>query len=142
MAGRGTERGVVLVVEDEPLIMLELETMLTDLGWDVAHLASDIDRAIELAQREALDVAILDVNVKGRTSFPVADILEKRKVPIILATGYSTDVIVENYPRATYLQKPYVRSDLAKALDRALDQAPQDFDPTPHDEQRRRARPG
>ena len=138
MAGRGTERGIVLIVEDEPLIMLELQTMLTDLGWDVAHLASDIDRAIELAQREALDLAILDVNVKGRTSFPVADILEKRKVPIILATGYSTEVIVENYPRATYLQKPYVRSDLARALTRALDQVSPDLNAVLRDEETRR----
>jgi CheY-like chemotaxis protein len=137
VAGRGIERGVVLVVEDEPLIMLELQAMLTDLGWDVAHLASDIDRAIELAQSKDLDIAILDVNVKGRTSFPVADILEKRKVPIILATGYSTEVIVENYPRAIYLQKPYVRSDLAKALARALGQAP--IEPPPRTEERRRA---
>ena len=132
MAGRATAKGIVLVVEDEPLIMLELQAMLTELGWDVAHLASDIDRAIELAQREVIDMAVLDVNVKERTSFPVADILGKRKVPFILATGYSTELIVENYPRAVYLQKPYVRSDLAKALARALDPAPQD-------EERRRA---
>ena len=123
MAGRGTERRIVLVVEDEPLIMLELQQMLTELGWDVAHEASDIDRAIELARSEVLDLAILDVNVKGRTSFPVADILEKRNIPIILATGYNTELIIENYPRVIYLQKPYVKSDLAKSLERAVNHA-------------------
>jgi CheY-like chemotaxis protein len=112
--------------------MLELQEMLDDLGWNTAHLASDIDKALELAQREVLDLAILDVNVKGRTSFPVAQILAQRNVPIILATGYSTETILENYPRAVYLPKPYVTSDLAKALEQAMDRAP-------GDEKRRRA---
>jgi two-component SAPR family response regulator len=124
MAARGTKRGIVLVVEDEPLIMLELEQMLSELGWHAAHLASDIDRAAEVAQKEVLDLAILDVNVKGKTSFNVAHILEKRKIPIILATGYSTDVLTDNYPRAVYLQKPYTKIDLARALDRIIDQVP------------------
>jgi len=124
MAARGTKRGIVLVVEDEPLIMLELEQMLSELGWHATHLASDIDRAAEVAQKEVLDLAILDVNVKGKTSFNVAHILEKRKIPIILATGYSTDVLTDNYPRAVYLQKPYTKIDLARALDRIIDQVP------------------
>jgi CheY-like chemotaxis protein len=132
VTGGETERRIVLLVEDEPLIMLELQEMLDDLGWNTAHLASDIDKALELAQREVLDLAILDVNVKGRTSFPVAQILAQRNVPIILATGYSTEMILENYPRAVYLPKPYVTSDLAKALEQAMDRAP-------GDEKRRRA---
>lgn len=126
VAGRGTEKGIVLIVEDEPLIMLELEQMLAELGWHAAFLAADIDKAIKFAEHEALDLAILDVNVKGTTSFAVAQILEKRNVPIILATGYSTDVITENYPRAVYLQKPYIKSDLARALERAVNHAPED----------------
>lgn len=126
MPAGNPEKGIVLVVEDEPLIMLELEQMLGELGWRAAYLASDIDKAIEFAKRETLDLAILDVNVKGKTSFAVAHILEKRKIPIILATGYSTNVITENYPRAVYLQKPYIKSDLARALDRAIHPAPQD----------------
>jgi DNA-binding NtrC family response regulator len=126
VAARGKERGIVLVVEDEPLIMLELEQMLGELGWHAAYLAGDIDKAMEFAEHEVLDLAILDVNVKGKTSFAVAHILEKRNVPIILATGYSTDVIAENYPRAVYLQKPYVKSDLARALERAVNHAPED----------------
>jgi DNA-binding NtrC family response regulator len=110
----------VLVVEDEPLILLELMQMLEELGWHATHVASDIDRAMELARSEKFEVGILDVNVRGRTSSPVAEILEERHVPIILATGYSTDVISEKYPQFTYLQKPYVRRDLADALTRAL----------------------
>jgi DNA-binding NtrC family response regulator len=107
------------VVEDEPLILLQLRQMLED-GWHVTHVASDIDRAMELARSEEFEVGILDVNIRGRTSLPIAEILQERHVPIILATGYSTEVIAEKYPQITYLQKPYVRRDLANAIARAL----------------------
>jgi DNA-binding NtrC family response regulator len=110
----------VLVVEDEPLILLQLRQMLEELGWHVTHVASDIERAMELARSEQFDVGILDVNIRGRTSLPVAEILHERHVPIILATGYSTEMIAEEYPQITYLQKPYVRRDLANAITRAL----------------------
>ena len=108
------------MVEDEPLILLQLRQMLEELGWHVTHVASDIDRAMELARSEEFEVGILDVNIRGRTSLPVAEILQERHVPIILATGYSTEVIAEKYPQITYLQKPYVRRDLANAIARAL----------------------
>jgi len=121
VAGRNLDhRHGVLVVEDEPLILLELTRMLQELGWHVTHVATDIDRAMELARSEQFEVGILDVNVRGRMSLPVAKVLQERHVPIILATGYTAEVVTKNYPRVTYLQKPYVRKELADALARAL----------------------
>jgi CheY-like chemotaxis protein len=113
-------KGEVLIVEDEPLILLELQHMLSELGWAVTHFASDIDKAIDIAQTERFDIAILDVNVKGRTSFAVAEVLRNRKVPVVLATGYSTEIIIENYPGAIFLQKPYLKAELAEAIAKAL----------------------
>ena len=81
-------RGSVFVVEDEPLILLELQQMLSELGWEVVHLASDIDSATEIARSTEFDLGILDVNVKGRTSSSVAEILRTKHVPVIVATGY------------------------------------------------------
>jgi CheY-like chemotaxis protein len=113
-------KGDVLIVEDEPLILLELQHMLSELGWAVTHFASDIDKAIDIAQMERFDIAILDVNVKGRTSFAVAEVLRNRNVPVVLATGYSTEIIIENYPGAIFLQKPYLKAELAEAIAKAL----------------------
>ena len=115
-------KGSAFVLEDEPLILLELEQMLRALGWHVAHMSSDIDRALELARGEAFDVAILDINVRGRTSFEVAHILHERKVPTILATGYSTELVAANCAEVVFLQKPYLQRDLAVALSQALDE--------------------
>jgi CheY-like chemotaxis protein len=113
-------KGDVLIVEDEPLILIELQHTLSELGWVVTHFASDIDKAIDIAQTERFDIAILDVNVKGRTSFAVAEVLRNRNVPVVLATGYSTEIIIENYPGAIFLQKPYLKAELAEAIAKAL----------------------
>lgn len=121
MAGGKYHRArCVFVLEDEPLILLELQQMLTELGWKVSHTASDIDDAIEIAKIAAVDLAIIDVNVRGRASFTVAEILRARHVPIVLATGYSTHSIINYYPGAIYLQKPYLLSDLRTAVQLAL----------------------
>ena len=86
----------------------------------VTHFASDIDKAIDIAQTERFDIAILDVNVKGRTSLAVAEVLRNRNVPVVLATGYSTEIIIESYPGAIFLQKPYLKAELAEAIAKAL----------------------
>jgi CheY-like chemotaxis protein len=66
------------------------------------------------------DVAILDVNLKGETSYPVADVLELRKVPFLFATGYGTEAIPEKYRQRVVLQKPFKKQELEEALLRAL----------------------
>jgi len=113
-------RGSVFVVEDEPLILLELQQMLSELGWEVVHLASDIDSATEIARSTEFDLGILDVNVKGRTSSSVAEILRTKHVPVIVATGYYIENVIENYPGVIFLQKPYMTTDLENALARAV----------------------
>jgi DNA-binding NtrC family response regulator len=113
-------KGTVFVVEDEPLILLELRQMLTELGWWVAAIASEVDKAVALANSEEFDIGILDVNVRGRSSLVVAKILESRNIPVILATGYSTEIVVASFPDAIFLQKPYLKDDLNGALNRVV----------------------
>jgi len=112
--------GNVFVLEDEPLILLELGEMLGELNWRVSHAASDVDTAVQVAKSARFDLAIIDVNVKGRPSLSVAEILRRRGVPVIVATGYSTDSIRGYYPDVTYLQKPYLVTDLAAAVEHAI----------------------
>jgi CheY-like chemotaxis protein len=111
----------VLVVEDDSLICLLLEDMLLDLGCQVVGTAGDIKRAIELAQREDnVDVAILDVNLGGRQVFPVADILAKRGVPFLFATGMGAEGLPANWLGHCSLQKPMTIEGLGHALRRAI----------------------
>jgi DNA-binding response OmpR family regulator len=78
----------ILVLEDEPMILLDLEFAAEDRGC-VMHCASSCDEAVELIGKlERVDVAILDVSLgRDETCFPVARELERRKIPYILHTG-------------------------------------------------------
>jgi CheY-like chemotaxis protein len=106
----------ILVVEDEMLVAMNIEDMLLALGHEVAGLASRLQPALQLAQEGDFDLAMLDVNLAGETSFPVADILRQRGIPYLFATGYGIDGIEEGYRGAPVLQKPFRSRDLAGAL--------------------------
>jgi CheY-like chemotaxis protein len=106
----------ILVVEDEMLVAMNIEDMLLALGHEVAGLASRLAPALQLAEEGDFDLAMLDVNLAGETSFPVADILRRRGIPYLFATGYGIDGIEEGYRGAPVLQKPFRSRDLAGAL--------------------------
>ena len=106
----------ILIVEDEMLVAMNIEAMLLDLGHEVAGLASRLEPALSLAREAAFDVAMLDVNLAGEASFPVADALRERGIPFLFATGYGINGIAEDYRTAPVLQKPFRARDLEEAL--------------------------
>jgi DNA-binding response OmpR family regulator len=107
----------ILIVEDEMTIALLLEDMVTDLGHQPAALAMRLPQALELAETEDIDLAILDVNLDGRESFPVADILQRRGVPFLFATGYGSGGIEPPYRDRLVIQKPFSLEDLGRAIE-------------------------
>ena len=106
----------VLVVEDEALVALQLEDMLADLGCAVIRPASRVGRALDLLARQEVDAAVLDLNVAGELVYPVADALQSRGLPYIFATGYGAAGLTMPYRRRPVLQKPFLQSDLRKAM--------------------------
>jgi CheY-like chemotaxis protein len=106
----------VLVVEDEMLVAMNIEDMLLDLGHEVAGLASRLEPALSLAAEGEFDIAMLDVNLAGQPSFPVADVLIRRGIPFLFATGYGAKGIAEPYRDRLVLQKPFRARDLGEAL--------------------------
>src|SRR6202007_388047 len=78
----------VLVVEDEMMVSMLIEDMLTDLGCTVVGPASRLDEALELAGRAEIDCAVLDVNLGGQPIFPLADLLREKGAPFAFATGF------------------------------------------------------
>jgi CheY-like chemotaxis protein len=110
----------VLVVEDEMLVALMISDMLTDLGHEPVGPAMRLEQALELARREQIDAAVLDVNLgEGNNSFPVADVLRNRRVPFFFATGYGLQGLSEAYRDVGILDKPFGPEDLASALHHA-----------------------
>ena len=109
----------VLVVEDEVLVGMLIEEMLLDLGYEIAALSTHLDQALTLARTADFNVALLDINLNGRQSFPVADVVRARGLPFLFATGYGSRIVPEPYRDAPILQKPFSREDLRAALETA-----------------------
>jgi CheY-like chemotaxis protein len=108
----------VLVVEDEMMIAIMIEDMLTDLGHQVAGVCQSLAAALAMAEADDVqfDMAILDVNLAGERSFPVARRLAERGVPFMFATGYGTLGLEEPFRRALTLKKPFLQEELARAI--------------------------
>ncbi len=106
----------VLVVEDEGLLTLLVEDMLAELGHEVVGTAACLGKALEMAQRHDVDIAILDLNINGRDTYPVAAALAARGIPFIFATGYTTERMREPYGNVPILQKPFQQDDLQKVI--------------------------
>lgn len=106
----------VLVVEDEMTIALLLEDMLVELGHEVVDLAMRLPQALDLAASREIDLAILDVNLDGRMSFPVADVLLARGVPFVFATGYGALGVDPRYRGAVVVAKPFSLTALGAAI--------------------------
>lgn len=109
----------VFVVEDEMMIRLLLDGMLSDLGHSVVAEAGRIDEALQLAKEAAFDVAILDVNLNGQPITPVVDVLIQRGLPFVFATGYGLRGIPDAYRANPTLQKPFQSDALAHAIEAA-----------------------
>jgi CheY-like chemotaxis protein len=106
----------VLVVEDEMMVSMLIEDMLSELGCHVVGPASRLDDALALARDAEMDCAVLDVNLGGQPIFPLADLLRQRGLPFAFATGYG-DAGVRDVDRgAPVLQKPFREGDLARVL--------------------------
>jgi CheY-like chemotaxis protein len=110
----------VLLVEDEAMIAMLVEDMLEDLGHDLAAVATRLEEALALSRSEAFDLAILDLNLGGVLTYPVADVLAERGVPFIFATGYGSGGLKEAYAARSTLQKPFNTDALGQAINQAL----------------------
>jgi DNA-binding NtrC family response regulator len=110
----------VLIVEDEPIIGFALEDIVETLGGRVCGTAFRVADAIALAAGSDCHAAILDVNVAGERSYPVADELIARDIPFIFATGYGDSEHPPRFARWPTVTKPYGLDDIREGLIAAL----------------------
>jgi CheY-like chemotaxis protein len=119
----------VLLAEDEALLAMDLASELKGLGCEVAAVAEtveDLQRSVDLLAA-AIDLAVLDVNLAGQPSFPVADALLAQGVPVIFATGYG-DLPGGRWAgnrQVVLLRKPVTPADLAHAIASLFPQPPE-----------------
>jgi CheY-like chemotaxis protein len=109
-------KGRILLVEDEAMISMLIEDILQDLEYEVVGPASRLDQALTLALQAEIDIGLLDINVDGKVIYPVADVLEFRRIPFIFSTGYSAGALPARFRGRPTLSKPFSVQDLADTL--------------------------
>lgn len=115
LAGRA-----VVVVEDEALVAMYIEEILLDLGAAAVHLASTVETGLALLERAAPQFAVLDLNLAGRASYPIAQRLDTLSVPYLFLTGYGADGVDPAWRSRPIVQKPATFDILRKAIVGAL----------------------
>ena len=112
----------ILLVEDNDQVRDFADSLLTDLGYRVLS-AESADRALELLEREKVDLLFSDVVMSGRSGIELARIVQEKlpRLPILLASGYSSEVVTGSAGNFEVLAKPYGADTLAAALARAVE---------------------
>lgn len=105
-----------LVVEDEGLVALFIESTLEELGCEVVASVATLSEALVAAANESFDFAVLDVNLNGQLVFPVAELLRERQLPFVFSTGYGQSGVLEAFRGYEVLTKPYTSNELSKTI--------------------------
>ena len=108
----------VLVLEDETLVSMMVEDMLSDLGCEVVGPFARLDSALAFANdgEPKVDIALLDVNLGGERSFPLAEVQSGKGVPFVFTTGYDDAGMPEAWRGRPALRKPFTMAEMALAL--------------------------
>lgn len=111
----------LLIVEDQLVIAMDVESMLSDLGAASTETAATAAEAMRILARKRPHAAVLDVNLGAGTSMPIALELRKQGVPFVFATGYGeSGIIPQSLSEVPVVRKPYTAESLARALTTAL----------------------
>jgi len=110
----------VLVVEDELMIAMLVETALQDAHCTVVGPYGDLAGALAAAHSETVDIAVLDINLAGEMVFPVAEALSGRGVPFLLLSGYGDAGVPSDRRHWPICSKPFNLDDLVAVLDRLV----------------------
>jgi PAS domain S-box-containing protein len=105
----------LLLVEDEALIGILLHDMLIDWGFEPSEPFFTLDEAMEAAAAGPFEGAILDMNLNGKSVYPLAELLQSRGIPFVFLTGYGQHTIDKRFASYPMLQKP-VAPEALKAI--------------------------
>jgi response regulator RpfG family c-di-GMP phosphodiesterase len=121
MPDRTLEQCYILILEDEFLLAADLQDELERAGAIILGPAGSIDAARALlAAAPEVDGAVLDINLDGEQSYPIADELLERDVPFLFTTGYSEDAIPARYRQIARCQKPVRAAIVRDAIGRVV----------------------
>jgi two-component SAPR family response regulator len=106
----------ILVVEDEYLLAMDLQEQLNDEGLDVVGPVGSVKGALDLLDTEAVDAAVLDISLNGENIIPVVEVLSKKGIPFVFATGYDAFDLPNAWQNIPRFEKPVDVSSLVIVL--------------------------
>jgi PAS domain S-box-containing protein len=121
-AGQGLRGKRFLVVEDDPLVALDIASNLMSAGAEVAGPAGTEEEALRLIEETALDGALLDVNLHGKSVDGIAAALTRRNIPLVFVTGNSREGLPKTFANAAILSKPFSQEQLLSEAGRLIQQ--------------------
>jgi CheY-like chemotaxis protein len=110
----------ILVIEEEAMVSMLLEDMVLDCGGRIVGPVATFDQALAVARDAEFDIAILDLNLNSTLSYPIAEVIRGRGIPVIFATGYGSDGLRDGFRNCPTLQKPFSQQ-VAQAVAAACD---------------------
>ena len=110
----------ILIVEDEPLIAMMLEDFIISIGHSVCASCDSVETGLAAVEQGGFELAILDVNLKGQSVWPIARALKERSVPFLLASGGFVESPPAEFANAPLLEKPYTIDRVTPMIEEAL----------------------
>ena len=116
----GLSRCRILIVEDEILLSMALEGMLREEGCEQFAFAATVAEALRTVVEWPPDVVILDLNLQGQKSFPVADVLEERDIAFVIVSGHSHGIVPERHRQRPFIGKPFGRDEVVPLVEQLI----------------------
>ena len=104
-----------MVIEDEPLIAMDITSALERDGALVSGPVATVDDALRIIEEKELDGALVDANLRGRPVDDIAAALTRKGVPFVFVTGYGPEALPSSFARARVLKKPFTEEQLREA---------------------------
>ena len=114
------ERRRILVVEDDFLVATLLTEILESVGWQVIGPVAQLATALDAAASEGFDAAVLDVNLGDQTVYPVAEVLDARRVPFVFVTACRREALPPSFCGRPHLGKPFAPGELIGTVERLI----------------------
>ena len=106
----------VLIVEDNSLIAMDLEDILSNYGCAIVGSTTTVEKALEALEREAIDVAVIDYLLEDGDASPLAKVLNDKGIPFAMCTGANESEISSLYPHTPILSKPFNPADVSHVV--------------------------
>ena len=104
----------VLIVEDEYFLATDLEESLRSEGAEIVGPVGELSEALAQVNEDGFDAAVIDINLRGQSVYPIADKLIEKQIPFVFATGYGQEALPSRFWEVKRFEKPYDAPAIAK----------------------------